>query len=153
MFLVWNESKHFPSNRRLSPYRFFTFVNRVIPCAIHIFLSFAMVVVLSPAAPVITREPLVDVRPSDGEANAHRNCCPRKFSAFSSSASLCSLEELERRESFRGDGGVESRLLGLARRSDELCHDHIDDRVTVRTDQQTTAQSVATIIDALRDAV
>ena len=149
MFLVWNESKHFPSNRRLSPYRFFTFVNRVSPCAIRIFLSFAMVVVLSPAAPVITREPLVDVRPSDGEANAHRNCCPRKFSAFSSSASLCSLEELERRESFRGDGGVESRLLGLARRSDELCHD----RVTVRTDQQTTAQSIATIIDALRDAV
>ena len=34
----------------------------------------------------------------------------------------CALQELERRESTRGDGELEGRPIGLARRSDELCH-------------------------------
>ena len=37
---------------------------------------------------------------------------------------FCSLEELERREASRGDGRVEGRPLGLARRSDEVCQVH-----------------------------
>jgi chloramphenicol 3-O phosphotransferase len=62
----------------------------------------------------------------------------------------CSLEEMERRESSRGDGGVEGRPLGLARRSDELCHSHrLDYHVTVATDRQTTAESVDSVLAAL----
>jgi chloramphenicol 3-O phosphotransferase len=65
---------------------------------------------------------------------------------------FCSVTELERRESIRGDGAFEGRPLGLARRSDELCHAHdLDYDVTVRTDEQTTAESVETIIAAMRD--
>lgn len=65
---------------------------------------------------------------------------------------FCSVAELERRESSRGDGGFEGRPLGLARRSDELCHAHdLEYDVTVRTDDQTTAESVETIIAAMRD--
>jgi hypothetical protein len=53
----------------------------------------------------------------------------------------------------RGDGGFEGRPLGLARRSDELCHAHdLAYDVTVRTDEQTTAESVEAIIAAMRDA-
>ena len=66
---------------------------------------------------------------------------------------FCSLEELERRESSRGDGRVEGRPLGMARRSDEVCHSHgLKYDVTVRTDQQTTADSVDSIVAALRAA-
>ena len=66
---------------------------------------------------------------------------------------LCSLQELERRESSRGDGGVEGRPLGLARRSDEICHSHgLDYDVTVWTDQQSVAESVESIVMALRAA-
>ena len=66
---------------------------------------------------------------------------------------FCSLEELERRESSRGDGGFEGRLLGLARRSDELCHSHgLKYDVTVRTDTHTAAESVDAIVAALRAA-
>jgi len=65
----------------------------------------------------------------------------------------CLLEELERRESSRGDGGVEDRPLGLARRSDELCHSHqLDYQVTVLTDRQSTAESVDSVVAALQDA-
>jgi chloramphenicol 3-O-phosphotransferase len=64
---------------------------------------------------------------------------------------FCSVAELERREAIRGDGGFEGRPLGLARRSDELCHAHnLDYDVTVRTDEQTTAESVDKIVGALR---
>jgi chloramphenicol 3-O phosphotransferase len=64
---------------------------------------------------------------------------------------FCSLAELERRESSR-DGG-EVRPCGLARRSDELCHSHdLDYDVTVRTDEQSTAESVEAIVSALRRA-
>jgi chloramphenicol 3-O phosphotransferase len=63
----------------------------------------------------------------------------------------CSVTELERREAVRGDGGFEGRPLGLARRSDELCHAHgLDYNVTVRTDEQTTAESVDKVVAALR---
>jgi chloramphenicol 3-O phosphotransferase len=66
---------------------------------------------------------------------------------------FCSMAELERRESSRGDGGVEGRPLGLARRSDELCHAHnLDYSVILRTDQQTTAESVDLILQSLRKA-
>ena len=65
---------------------------------------------------------------------------------------FCSVTELERREAIRGDGAFDGRPLGLARRSDELCHAHdLDYDVTVRTDEQTTAESVETIIAAMRD--
>jgi chloramphenicol 3-O phosphotransferase len=65
---------------------------------------------------------------------------------------FCSVTELERREAIRGDGAFEGRPLGLARRSDELCHAHdLDYDITVRTDEQTTAESVETIIAAMRD--
>jgi chloramphenicol 3-O phosphotransferase len=64
---------------------------------------------------------------------------------------FCSLEELERREASRGDGRVEGRPLGLARRSDEVCHLHgLEYDVTVRTDQETVAESVDAIVAALR---
>ena len=64
---------------------------------------------------------------------------------------LCSVAELERRESSRAGGEVRPR--GLARRSDELCHAHdLAYDVTVRTDEQTTTESVETIIAAMRDA-
>jgi hypothetical protein len=60
---------------------------------------------------------------------------------------------LERRESSRGDGNTEGRPLGLARRSDEICHSHgLDYDVTVQTDKQSTAESVESIIAALRAA-
>jgi chloramphenicol 3-O-phosphotransferase len=63
---------------------------------------------------------------------------------------FCSLAELERRESSRGDGKAEGRPLGLARRSDELCHAHpLVYDVTVQTDAESTAQSVDRIIAAL----
>jgi chloramphenicol 3-O phosphotransferase len=63
----------------------------------------------------------------------------------------CSVAELERRETMRGDGGVEGRPLGLARRSDELCHSHnLTYDVTVRTDECSTAESVDAIMAALR---
>jgi len=63
---------------------------------------------------------------------------------------FCSVEELERREASRGDGGLEGRPLGLARRSNELCHSHgLDYDVIVRTDEQTTEESVDAIVAAL----
>jgi len=63
---------------------------------------------------------------------------------------FCSVSELERRESSRADGRVEGRPAGLARRSSELCHGHgLDYDVRIRTDQQTTAESVDAIIAAL----
>ena len=66
---------------------------------------------------------------------------------------FCSVEELERRESSRADGRVEGRPAGLARRSSELCHGHgLDYDVRIRTDQQTTAESVDAIIAALHAA-
>jgi chloramphenicol 3-O-phosphotransferase len=66
---------------------------------------------------------------------------------------VCSLEELERRESSRGDGGFEGRPAGLARRSDELCHSHqLEYEVIVTTDRQTTTESVETVVAALRRA-
>jgi len=64
---------------------------------------------------------------------------------------FCSVTELERREAIRGDGAFEGRPLGLARRSDELCHAHnLDYDVTVRTNEQTTAESIDEIVRALR---
>ncbi len=66
---------------------------------------------------------------------------------------FCSLAELERRESSRADGGVEGRPLGLARRSDEVCHSHqLDYHVSVTTDQQTTTESVDAVMAALQHA-
>ena len=66
---------------------------------------------------------------------------------------FCSVAELERRESSRGDGGFEGRPLGFARRSDELCHAHdLAYDITVRTDEQSTTESVEAIIAAMRDA-
>lgn len=66
---------------------------------------------------------------------------------------FCSVPELERRESSRADGGVEGRPAGLARRSNELCHGHgLDYDASVRTDQQSTAESVDAIIAALHAA-
>ena len=63
---------------------------------------------------------------------------------------FCAVEESERREASRGDGGLEERPLGLARRSSELCHSHgLDYDVIVRTDEQTTVESVDAIIAAL----
>jgi hypothetical protein len=60
---------------------------------------------------------------------------------------------LQRRESSRADGQVEGRPAGLARRSSELCHGHgLDYDSRVRTDQQTTAESVDAIIAALHAA-
>ena len=65
----------------------------------------------------------------------------------------CDLEELERRESYRADGELEGRPLGLARRSDELCHSHgIAYNVAVSTSAQTTDESVNDILSALRAA-
>jgi chloramphenicol 3-O-phosphotransferase len=65
----------------------------------------------------------------------------------------CDLAELERRESFRADGELEGRPLGLARRSDELCHSHgIDYDVRVSTSAQTTDESVDAILAALSAA-
>jgi chloramphenicol 3-O phosphotransferase len=65
----------------------------------------------------------------------------------------CDLAELERRESSRADGDLEGRPLGLARRSDELCHSHgIDYDVTVSTSAQTTDKSVDAILAALTGA-
>jgi len=66
---------------------------------------------------------------------------------------FCSVGELERRESSRADGRVEGRPPGLARRSSELCHGHgLDYDASIRTDQQSTAESVDTIIAALHAA-
>lgn len=62
----------------------------------------------------------------------------------------CSVQELERREASRADGELEGRPLGLARRSNELCHSHgLEYDVTVWTDRQSTAESVEAIIAAL----
>jgi chloramphenicol 3-O phosphotransferase len=64
---------------------------------------------------------------------------------------FCSMAELERREFSRGGGEVRPR--GLARRSDELCHAHdLEYDVTVRTDEQSTTESVESIVAALRSA-
>jgi len=66
---------------------------------------------------------------------------------------VCSLEELERRESSRGDSGFEGRPLGLARRSDELCHSHqLNYHSTISTDRQSTAESVESVVAALKHA-
>ena len=63
----------------------------------------------------------------------------------------CALPELERRESTRGDGELEGRPIGLARRSDELCHSHgLPYQVRVSTDRQSTAQSVEAVVTALQ---
>jgi chloramphenicol 3-O-phosphotransferase len=65
----------------------------------------------------------------------------------------CDLAELERRESLRADGELEGRPLGLARRSDELCHSHgIVYNITVSTSAQTTDESVDAILAALSAA-
>ena len=65
----------------------------------------------------------------------------------------CSVEELERRESARADGGLEGRPRGLARRSNELCHSHgLVYDVDVWTDRQSTAESVEAVISALDSA-
>ena len=62
----------------------------------------------------------------------------------------CSVQELERREASRADGELEGRPLGLARRSNELCHSHgLEYDVTIWTDQQGTVESVDAIIAAL----
>jgi len=62
----------------------------------------------------------------------------------------CSVQELERREASRANGNLEGRPLGLARRSNELCHSHgLEYDVTVWTDQQTTEESVDAIVAAL----
>jgi chloramphenicol 3-O phosphotransferase len=62
----------------------------------------------------------------------------------------CSVQELERREASRADGELEGRPLGLARRSNELCHSHgLEYDVAVWTDQQTTEESVDAIVAAL----
>jgi chloramphenicol 3-O phosphotransferase len=62
----------------------------------------------------------------------------------------CSVQELERREASRADGELEGRPLGLARRSNELCHSHgLEYDVTVWTDQQTSEESVDAIVAAL----
>jgi len=62
----------------------------------------------------------------------------------------CSVQELERREASRADGELEGRPLGLARRSNELCHSHgLEYDVIVWTDQQTTEESVDAIVAAL----
>jgi len=62
----------------------------------------------------------------------------------------CSVQELERREASRADGELEGRPLGLARRSNELCHSHgLNYDVAVWTDQQTTEESVDAIVAAL----
>ena len=66
---------------------------------------------------------------------------------------FCSVPELERRECSRADGRGEGRPPGLARRSSELCHGHgLEYDVRIRTDQQTTAESVDAIIAALQAA-
>ena len=65
----------------------------------------------------------------------------------------CDLAELERRESDRADGELEGRPLGLARRSDELCHSHgIRYDVTVSTSAQTTEASVEQVLRSLHEA-
>lgn len=62
----------------------------------------------------------------------------------------CSIEELERREAARADGGVEGRPRGLARSSNELCHAHgLDYDVNVWTDRESTAESVEAIVALL----
>ena len=64
----------------------------------------------------------------------------------------CEVAELERREAWRGDGQLEGRPLGLARRSDELCHGHdLAYDVVVHTDRQPTEVSVEAIVSAMRD--
>ena len=65
---------------------------------------------------------------------------------------FCSVGEMERREASRADGGVEGRPLGLARRSAELCHAHgLQYDVRVNTDQETTAESIDKIVEALQE--
>jgi chloramphenicol 3-O-phosphotransferase len=65
----------------------------------------------------------------------------------------CALAELERRESVRGDGELEGRPIGLARRSDELCHSHgLPYQVRVSTDRQSTEESVEAVLRALQQA-
>jgi len=65
----------------------------------------------------------------------------------------CALAELERRESARGDGELEGRPIGLARRSDELCHSHgLAYQVRVSTDRQSRTESVDHVVRALQQA-
>ena len=65
----------------------------------------------------------------------------------------CAVDEMERREAERSDGGIEVRPLGLARRSAALCHTHnINYDVVIHTDQQSTDEAVDLIIDALGEA-
>ena len=64
----------------------------------------------------------------------------------------CSVTEMERREASRADGGVEGRPLGLARRSDELCHGpHLNYDISVWSDQQTTAEAAGMIVKTLQE--
>lgn len=63
----------------------------------------------------------------------------------------CSLAELEQRESGRGDGCLEERPRGLARRSDELCHAYgLAYDVTVDTTSESTAESVHRVLKLMR---
>lgn len=63
----------------------------------------------------------------------------------------CALPELERRESTRGDGELEGRPIGLASRSDGLCHSHgLPHQVRVSTDRQSTTESVEAVVMALQ---
>ncbi len=65
----------------------------------------------------------------------------------------CSEEELARREASRADGGLEGRPLGLARRSNELCHAHgLDYDLNVWTDRESTSESVEAILAAITSA-
>ena len=60
------------------------------------------------------------------------------------------VDEMERREADRGDGGLEVRPLGLARRSADLCHSHdMKYDIVINTDQQDTDDAVDLIINAM----
>ncbi len=63
---------------------------------------------------------------------------------------FCAVDEMERREADRGDGGLEVRPLGLARRSADLCHSHdMKCDIVINTDQQDTDDAVDLIINAM----
>ena len=63
------------------------------------------------------------------------------------------VEEFEAVHARHHEVEQDERRLGLARRSAELCHAHnLDYDVTLRTDEQTTAESVEAIIAALQQA-
>ena len=66
---------------------------------------------------------------------------------------FCDVDEMERREACRSNGGVEGRPLGLARRSADLCHAHeLEYDVVIHTDRQTTDEAVDLIMAALENA-